>query len=329
MDVGHLADRRVHVARHRDVEEDKRALPAGHRLLHLPRGDERLRGGCGGHHDVGSRKDFGKVPEGPSLTAPERGQVRRRFPSPAHHHDRARAAGVQGGGRLPGHPAGPYHCHAPAAELPGGTRGQLDRYRAHARGTPSDRRVGAHPLPGVGRGTEQIRQQRAAGPTPDRRVVGVGHLAQDLRLAQHQRIEARRDSAQVGRRRGSGVSHEVGLERGRIESEGFRQEPGQRLPGRPAVPGAAPRNDIELESVAGGENHELRHREPCRVPLGAGAPQRPLERRPGQGKSLPERDRRRMVSDAQTDDGHRARSLSPGSGTGKSGIPPAIQGSNS
>src|SRR6185503_881960 len=81
-----------------------------------------------------------------------------------------------------------------AAEL---THAELDRRGRHRLRQLVQLRLGPHALAGVQRVLEQPVQQRAGGAARARRLVRVAYLAEDLRLAPHERVEPGRDAEEV------------------------------------------------------------------------------------------------------------------------------------
>jgi hypothetical protein len=75
--------------------------------------------------------------------------------------------------------------------------GQADGGKRHGHRVFADGGVGTHLLGGVERRLEQSPQQRADGAGLARHGVGRFHLAEDLRFAQHQRVEPGGDAHHV------------------------------------------------------------------------------------------------------------------------------------
>jgi hypothetical protein len=67
--------------------------------------------------------------------------------------------------------------------------GQADRGKRHGHRVFADGGVGAHLLGGAEGGLEQAPEQRADGAGLAGHGVGRFHLAENLRFAQHQRVE--------------------------------------------------------------------------------------------------------------------------------------------
>ena len=87
-----------------------------------------------------------------------------------------------------------------------------------------------------------------------RQREGILHLPQDLRLADHQRVQARRHPEGVTHRLLAGMREEVGLD-GPERDAAMRPQLAEG--GRPRLAGRL-RHAVDLHPVAGGEDHELR-----------------------------------------------------------------------
>ena len=89
-----------------------------------------------------------------------------------------------------------------------------------------------------------------------RRGPGVLHLAEDLRLAQHQRIQPGGDAEQVAHRVGVGVPVEIG-----VQVAGIVRMRGQPVGQRAAV---VVGDGVELGAVAGRQQRHFAHRRQAR-----------------------------------------------------------------
>jgi hypothetical protein len=114
----------------------------------------------------------------------------------------------------------------------------------------ADLRLAAHALPRLDRRLEDRVEARAHRPRLRGRVVGALHLGEDLVLAEHERVEARRHAEQVR----DGLRALVAVEDGLDLREGLPRRLGEEL--REALVG---RVRVELDAVARREEHGL----PC------------------------------------------------------------------
>ena len=100
----------------------------------------------------------------------------------------------------------------------------------------AERRLGAHALADAERPVKQLAQQRPGAVPLGRGLERVLHLAEDLRLADDQRVEAGRDAEQVPRRLGVVVARRgaAGTPRAAAggSGSGSRRAPRARAPGR-------------------------------------------------------------------------------------------------
>ena len=120
-------------------------------------------------------------------------------------------------------------------------------------GRGAERRLLADPAPGARRGVEQPGQARPGGALALGAAERLAHLRVDLRLAQHHRVEPRRDREQVV----GGVLLPVGVERlGQlvgVDAAGLGEQPLQRQ--EAGVVARDARRD--LDPVARGQDHGL------------------------------------------------------------------------
>ena len=113
-----------------------------------------------------------------------------RAPSP-HHLARRELA----------HLARAHQQHRAAVQLAEDLGRELDRDVRQRDGVPADRRLAAGALRRGDRAVAQAVQHRAEAARLLGRLVGVLHLAEDLRLAEHHRVEAGRHAERVPHRR--------------------------------------------------------------------------------------------------------------------------------
>ena len=122
------------------------------------------------------------------------------------------------------------------------------------------------------------------------RLVGLFHLSEDLRFAQHHAVQARRHAEEVAHRRFVGVDEEMGHDLARIEPMESRQKNADlidirhraRLAGR-----------IDLDAIAGGKQHALDIAEGA-SPLAQGL----VRLLPSEGQPLANRDCGRVMATA-------------------------------
>ena len=103
-------------------------------------------------------------------------------------------------GHAGAHVAGADDEHAASGKRAEAVGGELDGGVADRRRAPPDRRLGAGPLAGAQGMAEQQVERRADAAAVDGGLPRRAHLAEDLALAEDQRVEPGRDLEQVGRR---------------------------------------------------------------------------------------------------------------------------------
>ena len=151
------------------------------------------------------------------------------------------------------HLARPHQQHRLAGEAFEDLAGQLHRRVGDRDREPPDLRLGPYPLGRAERLAHQRVEHRPRRPGGLGQRERVLHLPQDLGLAQHHRVEARR--------------HPEGVERGllaghRVE-QGLQISPREPAMGSQATEGGRPRlsrhrrDAVDLHPVAGGEDHDL------------------------------------------------------------------------
>ena len=166
-------------------------------------------------------------------------------------HAFGRARGEMGGRELD-HLAGADEQHLRLAQVLEQLGGQAHRRGRHADRMAADLGRAAHFLGDRERALEHLLQRRAerAG------AVGLAHrlleLAEDLRLAEHHRIEPARDAEGVARRRAA-FEH-VGV---RARSVGVATPPTPASQSTAGATCAASRADVELGAVAGRDDRDL------------------------------------------------------------------------
>ena len=147
------------------------------------------------------------------------------------------------------HPSGSDEQDPPACQILEDLLRQRRRRGGHRGRALADRRLDPRPSAGMQRHPEEPIEQRAGRAGLER----IAHLAEDLALARHHRVEAGRDAEQVECRRLVGEPVENG---GRASLSGTRelQEAALRTVIQIEVGGGC---EIQLCSVAGGEHDRL------------------------------------------------------------------------
>ena len=149
--------------------------------------------------------------------------------------------------------SGAHHQHASALQPAEDLARQRHRGVAHRHGAFAERGLAAHALADAERPVKQPAQHRPGALALGRHLERVLHLAQDLRLADDQRVEARRHPEQVPRRRRSFELEQVRHERvGASWWYWLRNSTISRRGLRRIVAG-----DVDLGAVAGREHHRL------------------------------------------------------------------------
>ena len=231
VDVVELVDRGVDVARHGDVDhEDRPAL----RARAQRRRDAAGASSSGASPPVEVSTTSASASSARQLVEPVRACRRSAAPAPR----RARACGsrprptpsprvAQRRERRPR----PSRRRRPAARA---CRAASSKICRPARPPPrhrhrplGDARLGAHALGGREGALEEPAEDRAGGAALDRGAVRVLHLAEDLRLADHHRVERGRDAEHVAHRLGVAVLVERGA-RARAPSPAAPRRPSSR-----------------------------------------------------------------------------------------------------
>ena len=187
-----LADRRVEIARDGDVHEHERLRP---RLDGL--GVQDRVGTAGrGDDEVGVGQLDRDGVEGGSTPADAFRQLLGALERAAGDHDLRPTRAQVAGGQL-AHLAGAEEQRP--AVLDAAQRGgrELDRGSRDRLGHVREARLGAHPLARPERILEEPVQQRPGRAGGQRGVVGLAHLAENLRLARHERVEPGRHAEEV------------------------------------------------------------------------------------------------------------------------------------
>ena len=165
--------------------------------------------------------------------------------------DPAAGGGLQ---RLEADAPGADDERALLSEIAERPRSERERHRAGGRGVRADRGLGAGAAAGRDRGAEEQREHRACGRGRARRVLRVPDLAEDLRFAEHERVEPRGDAAEVPADVLARVDVEVVDEQLAVDAVALREHVDQLL-ARALDPVREVR--VELDAVAGREHGVL------------------------------------------------------------------------
>ncbi len=220
---------------------------------------------------------------------------------PAHEEERPRPSLAQdeagGAGDLPG-----ADDEDPAAfEWALRLLDQAHGLRGDALGMAGDLRLGPRASARPDRGAERLLEVRPEGPRLAGEVAGGAHLAEDLELPEHHRLEPGSDAAEVLHRLAVGEGHPVGAEvprldvpRGPQELEGTGDERFHGLLSRPG-------DEVDLHPVARREEGGLGETRGAGELPSRQARER-LARRGGRERNpLAQADRRIPVADPETE----------------------------
>src|SRR5690606_16139263 len=284
------------VARYREVQQQHRPVPAlGQRLLHLRAVQYRLPTGGGRQHYVGLAQvlvEFGQRQRNATVAAGQFLRVRERAVRDQQPSNPCldEMAGRQFDGL-----AGADQQHGRVLEPGERLLRQAHRDGGHRHRVRTDAGVGAGALGGRESLLEQTVELAAKAAGAARGGPGVLDLAQDLRLAQHQRVQPGRDPEQVAHRVAAGVPVQVAVQAlanaGGVGRVG-RQPVGQRAA---VVVG----DGVDLGAVAGRQQRGFMH--PWQCPKRR---QRRHRRIAGKRDALAQADRRGLVVEAEDVDGH-------------------------
>ena len=187
VDVVQLADFRFDVTRYGNVDHEDRLVPAlFQRTLDRALAQDWQLAGGGADDDVAVGQFLGDVGQQYGVRAELLGQDTGPLQGAVGHDDTPHAllmqvAGDQGDGF-----AGTDQQGLATAQVAEDLLGQADRGKRHRYRVFTDGGVGTHLLGSAEGGLEQAPEQRADGAGLARHGVGGLHLAEDLRLAEHQ-----------------------------------------------------------------------------------------------------------------------------------------------
>ena len=262
------------------------------------RGQDRRRRPGRGHDHVGLAERGVEIGPGHDRAADLRGQrlgVRR---GAAADRDPLRLLRGEVPRRQLGHLAGADDQHRGVLQVAADLARQAERRVADRHRALGQLGLAAHALAGGERGVEQAVEERAGRVLIGRRGVGLLHLAEDLRLADDQRIEPGGDAEQVAGGVGLGAGVDVRAQIVGRHRARRREEAGHRLVAvLEAVAGR-----VQLGAVAGREQHHLAERRIAgqrrhRVAEIAGRERQPLAQLDG----------RRVVAHAEDQESHQSK----------------------
>ena len=176
--------------------------------------------------------------------------------------------------------------------------GEIDRDARHRDRPRGDLRLAAHALGGREGAGEEAVQQRTARAGLGREAVRLLHLTEDLRLADHQRVDRRRDAEHVAHRVVVDVLVEDGVLRALLRERRRLAELAVEERAQAVTAGVeVVRGGDHLDAVAGGDQHRL-------VDLGRVHQLREPRQRVVDGEALAHLDGRRAVVHADQQDLH-------------------------
>ncbi len=251
-----FAHRGAEVAGHREVQHEQRpAVPPGLDRGERLAGDDRLGRPGGADHQVGrgeGRVEF--VPRRrPAVPTP--GDLLGPLGAAVEHRQLLRPLVGEVAEGLLGHLAGPDHQHLLVVEPLENLLGEVGhRHAGNAHAALLDARLPGDPAGGLQGGLERRVGQRAGRRFLGGRLVRLLHLGEDLRLAEHHAVEARRHLEQVPHGRAVGLLVQAPFNFALVEPVELGEEPrdlGARR--HRAVLGRR----IQLDPVAGRQQHRL------------------------------------------------------------------------
>src|SRR5581483_10277245 len=291
VDVLDVVDAGVEVARHPEVDEEHRAAPPrAQHVVQLRRPEDVTGRGDGAEDDVGEVEVLREALERDRRAAERARQLDGAIERTVRHDDARDAVALQVAGRELAHLAGADHHRGLVAEVVEDALREVDRRGADGHGLAGDAGLRADPLRDAERALQAAAEEPAGGPRLGRDPVLLLQLPEDLRLADHHRVEARRDPEEVVQRVLPAALVAVDRERRRRHRALPREEADDRV----ARVAAAARDRQDLDPVARRQDQRLDDARRVREQAARGAREVLL----GNREALPDLDRRRVMAHA-------------------------------
>jgi N-methylhydantoinase A len=287
-DARDLAGLTRDVCRDSEIDEDEGTLCALlHRRTNDIGADHGRLGGRRGDRHVGSRERSFELAQIMHLCAESPGDLRRALPRPVRQGDPRDPATLGGLERLQPDSTRTDDQNLLVTKLAQRTFCERQGHRARSCGVRADRGLGASAATCRDRGAEEQCEPRADRSLCDARFEGATHLAEDLRLAEHEGVETGGHTAQVTRDVLAGVHVEV-VDKELARDSVRRREHVDELVARILHAGGQPR--VELDAVARLQHGVLEDR---RTALGT---------RPERADALAQLDRSGAMAEPETDE---------------------------
>jgi hypothetical protein len=254
IDVGQLRDLGLDVARHREVDHEHR--PAAARLQRALDGaqpDDRQRARGARDDGVELVQPLRQVGQAQRLRAEAAGELLAALERAVGHRHAARLARREVRGDQLDHLAGADEEHVQLAQVLEQLAGQPHGRGRHADRMRADLGGGAHLLGHREAALEQLVQRRAERAGFVGQAHRLLHLAEDLRLAEHHRIEAGGDAEGVPRRVAVVLDVGVLLQMLGADAALFGQPVERRLDDRRRRRGA--HREVQLGQAEGDDAH--------------------------------------------------------------------------
>ena len=292
-----VANLALDIARHREVDhEDRPAAARLERALDEPLAQDRQRRRRARHDDVVLVQVLGQLAQ-LDRTRVEAARQRMTTLQGAVRHGHPRRA-LRGEMRRAqfDHLAGADQQHVLVVQRREDARGELDRRGGHRHAVRADLRIGAHVFRHREGALEQLVQDRSERAGRFGNADRFLQLPEDLRLAQHHRIEARGDAERMPHRLLAGQRVEIRRKLVGPKTVIFREPCRGRL--------RFARGHIHLGAVAGRQDGRFGRAAPAHQ-----LTQRALERVRSERDPLTNVERRGLVVQSEGEQGHRAQAL--------------------
>ena len=252
VDVGQRLDLGLDVARHGQVNhEHGPVLAQFHGALDRAQANDGQRAGGAADDRVELVQAAGQVGQAHHFGAKAAGELFAALQRAVGNRHRLGVAGSKVRGRQVNHFAGADKQNLDFAQILEQLAGQAHRRCRHADAVRANLGAGAHLLGHGKRALEQLVQRRAHGAGVACGAHGVFHLPQDLRLAQHHRVQPAGDAKGVA----CGL---VALQRvGMAAQQTGRNAAVVRQPVQRAIHVVAVADAVDFGAVAGGEQRCL------------------------------------------------------------------------